>query len=59
MDSEIRSYDNLAIEYYYVGNIGKAKMYHDRVVRGRIEDPFSTAKHASALLNKYKRNFKE
>ena len=57
--AEMRSYDNLSIEYYYIGNITKAKLYHERVFRGRIEDPNSTAKHASALLNNYKRNFTE
>ena len=47
------------MEYYYIGNIGKAKLYHERVFRGRIEHPDSTAKHASTLLNNLNRNFKE
>ena len=58
-EAEMRSYDNLSIEYYYRGNISKAKIYHERVFRGRIEDPNSTAKHASALLNNFNRNFKD
>lgn len=59
LDAEMVSYDNLSTEYYYVGNIKKAKLYHERVFRGRNEDPNSTAKHASSLLNNYRRNFKE
>ena len=59
MTAEMRSYDNLAIENYYKGNITKAKLYHERVFRGRSEDPNSTAKTASALLNNYNRNYKE
>ena len=54
----MRSYDNLAIEYYYIGNINKAKLYHDRVLRGRIEQKNSKAKNASAALNSYKRFYK-
>lgn len=57
--AEMRSYDNLAIEYYYIGNIQKAKLYHDRVFRGRIEHDGSTAKNAAEALNRYNRNYKE
>ena len=55
---ELRSYDNLSTEYYYVGNMEKATLYHERVLRGRIEGK-TTAKHASSLLNNYNRNFRE
>ena len=55
---EMRSYDNLSIEYYYVGDITKAQLYHDRVLKGRNEGN-STAKAASTLLNNYNRNFRE
>ena len=54
----MRSYDNLAMEYYYIGNIKKAQLYHERVLRGRIEQSNSKAKHASAALNTYKRFYK-
>lgn len=36
----------------------KATLYHERVLRGRIEGK-TTAKHASSLLNSYNRNFRE
>ena len=35
--AEIRSYDNLSQEYYYLGDIEKARLYHERVFRGRVE----------------------
>ena len=57
--AEMRNYNNLAVEYFYVGNIEKTKLYHDRVFRGRIEHANSTAKHASAALNRYNRHYKE
>ena len=55
---ELRSYDNLSTEYYYVGNIEKATLYHERVLRGRIEGE-TTAKNASTLLNNFNRTFRE
>ena len=58
-DAEIRSYDNLAIEYYYIGNIKKAQLYHERVLHGRVESKNSMAKVASQALNNYKRNMKK
>ena len=27
---ELKSYENLSVEFYYAGNIPKAKLYHDR-----------------------------
>jgi len=55
----MRNYDNLAIEYFYIGNINKAQIYHDRVFRGRIEQENTTAKNASRALNRYNRHYKE
>ena len=46
-EAELRSYDNLSIEYYYIGNIKKAKLYHERVLHGRVENKSSMAKVAS------------
>lgn len=55
---ELRSYDNLSVEYFYVGNIEKATLYHNRVLKGNIEGS-TTAKTASTLLNNFNRNFRE
>ena len=57
--AELRNYDNLSIEYFYIGNIDKAKLYHERVFRGRIEQPNSMAKTASDALNRYNRHYKK
>ena len=54
--AEIRSYDNLSQEYYYVGNIEKAKLYHERVFTGKIEASESIAKQNNHVQNKFKRN---
>ena len=45
--AEIRSYDNLSQEYYYVGNIDKAKLYHERVFKGKIESSNSMARKSN------------
>ena len=57
--TEIRSYDNLSQEYYYVGNIDKAKLYHDRVFGGKIEASNSMARISNKLSNMYNRKFKK
>ena len=57
--TEIRSYDNLSQEYYYVGNIDKAKLYHDRVFGGKIEASNSMARISNKLSNMYNRKFKD
>lgn len=56
---EMKSYDNLAIEYYYIGNITKAKLYHDRVFKGRAMQTNSISMKASLALNKFNRNYKD
>ena len=56
MVAEMRSYDNLSVEYYYVGNMDKAKLYHDRVMRGQVEDK-TRSKKASQVVNHYLRTF--
>ena len=56
---ELKSYENLSVEFYYAGNIPKAKLYHDRTQRSGIEAPNSSAKLASNMLNNFNRNFKE
>lgn len=57
--TEVRSYDNLSQEYYYVGNIDKAKLYHERVFGGKIEAGDSMARTSNKLSNQYNRKFKD
>lgn len=35
--SEMQAYDNIAMEYYYLNDVEKAKMYMERVQRGKLE----------------------
>jgi tetratricopeptide (TPR) repeat protein len=35
--SELRAYDNIGIQYFYLGNREKAKYYHERMLYGRSE----------------------
>ena len=35
--SEVSACDNLAIEYYYLGDLDKASYFNDRMMRGKVE----------------------
>lgn len=37
-NSELRAYDNIGIQYFYLGNKDKAKYYHERMLYGRSEN---------------------
>ena len=52
-DFELRGYDNIGIQYYYLGNRDRAKYYHIRMVCGRYE------KNKSDIKEKVTKNFKE
>ena len=41
------AYDNLAIQYYYLGELEKSKYYNDRICRGKFESNFSIVKKMS------------
>lgn len=41
------AYDNLALQYFYLGEMDKSKYYNDRVVRGKMESNFSIVKKMS------------
>ena len=34
---EIEAYDNIGLQYYYLGNMNKASYYHNRMMNGLIE----------------------
>lgn len=36
-ESELRAYDNIGLQYYYLGNRSKAKYYHKRFLLGKGE----------------------
>ena len=41
------AYDHLAIQYYYEGDLEKAKYYNDRMIRGKVEARFSIVRKMS------------
>lgn len=51
-NSELRAYDNIGIQYFYLGNKLRAKYYHLRFICGRYEKE-------TEMMKKIKKNFKE
>jgi len=47
---EVNAYDNLSIDYFYVGELQKANYYHDRMMRGKTENNKSIVKKVSCNL---------
>lgn len=47
---EVLAYDNLSIDYYYMGEIDKANYYNDRIMRGKTENDKSIVKKVSCNL---------
>ena len=43
----MNAYDNLAIQYYYEGDLEKSKYYNDRMTRGKTEARFSIVRKMS------------
>lgn len=52
----MEAYDHLAIQYYYTGDLEKAKYYNDRMTRGKFEARFSIVRKMSE--NHAKKKFK-
>ncbi len=47
---EVKAYDNLSTDYYYLGEISKSNYYHDRTMRGKTENHRSIVKKVSCNL---------
>jgi len=47
LEGEMNAYDNLAIQYYYEGDLEKSKYYNDRMIRGKVEARFSIVRKMS------------
>jgi hypothetical protein len=41
------AYDNIAIQYFYLGDLKKSKYYNERMVRGKSEARFSVVRKIS------------
>ena len=49
---EMQSYDNLSMDYFYLGELQKSKYYHDRMIRGKVENDHSIIKKVTCNLLK-------
>jgi hypothetical protein len=47
---EVLAYENLSMDYFYLGDLTKANYYHDRNMRGKIENDKSIVKKVSTNL---------
>lgn len=52
--SELRAYDNIGIQYFYLGNRDKAKYYHERMLYGRSENQKSDTRESVCKYYKNK-----
>ena len=41
------AFDNLAIQYFYIGDLFRSKYYNDRMLRGKSEAKFSVVRKIS------------
>lgn len=51
---EVKAYDNLSIDYFYLGEIEKANYYNDRIMRGKTENEKSIVKKVNCNMLKSK-----
>lgn len=56
--SELKAYDNLSIDYFYLGDLEKAEYYKERYFRGKTENDLSISKGVALNMIKSKRMFK-
>ena len=52
-DAELKTYDNLGIINYYLGNIDKASFYHDRMMGKKLEGETPEKALNNNLMKKY------
>lgn len=45
--TELKSYENLSIDYYYDDDLQKAKFYHERFIKGQVEKINSVSRKAN------------
>ena len=51
------AYDNLAVQYFYLGDLVKSRYYNNRMIRGKSEARFSVVRKIAAAnsLKTYKK----
>jgi len=55
-EEEVKAYDNLALCFFYMGDLQKARYYNDRMQRGKIEGQGSVLKSVTKNIISAKRN---
>ena len=50
IQSEMLAYDNLSLDYFYLGELTKSNYYHDRMMTGKFENDKSTVKKVAINL---------
>lgn len=55
---EICAYDNLSLDYFYLGMIEKSQYYQERMMRGKTENDKSIVKRVSTNYLKQRMQFK-
>lgn len=58
LEMELKAYDNLSMEYFYLGQLQKSNYYHDRFMRGKSENDFSIVKKVTCNLLRSRRENK-
>lgn len=51
----MQAYDSIAMEYFYMNDLEKAKFYQDRMCRGKLEDKDSIIRGVSINILTSKR----
>jgi hypothetical protein len=47
---EMLAYEALSYDYYYVGDLSKSSYYHERMIRGKVENDLSIVKKVTCNL---------
>ena len=55
MGWEMHAYDNMGVDYFYLGDMEKSNYYHDRIVRGKFESEDSVLKSVTVSTIRSKR----
>lgn len=55
---ELKAYDQLSVDYFYLGQLEKSQYYHDRFIRGKNENDHSIVKKVTCNLLKSRREQK-
>lgn len=52
---EMAAYDGMSVDYFYLGELMKSRYYHDRMIRGKVENDNSIMKKVTTNFLRSKR----